>query len=206
MRKLEFYPDRYEILDEEYWSFTSAPDAAIPKTLAELTNLRVFSSSVFILEPVVVQALGGLPALESLGVADYDLHRQRSPYLHDNFEVLDTWFPALRNLRLYDLHSRDITAMWNQPSLVQKLHSITIRCYPGAQEDDQVESPIGQEWIDVFISNLPRASPHIEELDLEFINLATDDMSYSLSDGREDLRRLRLRSTRLQFSGDLQEL
>lgn len=206
LRKLEFYPKRVKNLEEDYWYIVSAPRAALPKAFAGLTNLRHFSSSVFILKRAVLQALGGLLALNSLGVVDYNPEYQRPPYLDKNFKVLDAWFPALRNLRLYDLHPQDITAIWSQPSLVQRLHSVTVRCYPGMREDDQVESLIGQEWIDSFLSRLPHASPHIEELDLDFVNLSTDTINYSLPNGREDLRRLPLRSARLQFSGSLVDL
>lgn len=206
LQRLEFYPGRCEFTHLHYSNLFSSPDAAFPKILSGFSNLRSFSSTAFILEPVFFQALGGLLALETLCIVDYDPEEQIPPSLDKDFRALDTSFPALRNLQLYDIHCRDITTMWSQPPLVQKLYAVTIRCYPGAPDDEETETLDGQEWIDTFLPSLARASPYIEQLDIEFKNLPCYPQRFWMPDGREDLRRLPLRSVRLRFSEHLLDL
>ncbi|KAF8598826.1 hypothetical protein BDV93DRAFT_547216 [Ceratobasidium sp. AG-I] len=207
LRRLDFYPDIDGFSHEEYLSLMSSPDVAFPWTLAGFSNLRSLSSTPLILIPVVLRSLAGLPVLESLTILDYNPDTQAEPSLAEDFKALDTWFPALRSLQIYDLHVKDITAIWSQPQLVLKLHAVKIRCYPGAFGDGQIGPVDAQEWINTFLSGLPDASPHIEQLNLEFKNLAYDSQKkYSLSNARQYLRRLPLRSTRLQFSGISRDL
>ncbi|KAF8598827.1 hypothetical protein BDV93DRAFT_512209 [Ceratobasidium sp. AG-I] len=207
LQRLEFYPDVDEYSLRERSRLVSSPNAAFPRILAGFSNLRSFSSTAFIFEPAILHALGGLPLLETLSIVEYNLAVQKPPTLGEDFHVLDTWFPALRNLQLYDLDPREITAIWKQPRFVQKLNAVTVRCYPGALDDDHMEPMNGQPWIDMFLSGLPRASPHIAQLDVEIDNLAFElQKKYSLSNARDDLRQLPLCSTRLQFSGILLDL
>ncbi|KAF8597489.1 hypothetical protein BDV93DRAFT_527371, partial [Ceratobasidium sp. AG-I] len=158
LQKLEFFPDTEKFSKGVYSELVSSPNAAFPRCLAGLSSLQSFSSTVVILEPGVLQVLGSLPLLESLSILDYNSEGPRPPPLDEHFQVPDTWFSALRSLQIHDLNPRDISAIWAQPPLVQNLLSIIIRCYPGEHEPEQTELPIGQEWINKFLSDLPRAS------------------------------------------------
>ncbi|KAF8597490.1 hypothetical protein BDV93DRAFT_562213 [Ceratobasidium sp. AG-I] len=201
LQRLGVYPYVAVLLHDGSSSLVSSPDAAFPKILTGLLNLRSFSGTVFILKPAVLQALASLPLLESLEIVDHDPDEQRSSPLDEHPQAIDTWFPALRNMQLYDLHPQDVTAIWSRVPLVRNLLEVTVRCYPAASQDDQTELPNGQEWINMFLSRLTRASPRIKELDLEFSSLTGQSQIYSLSGVREALRQLPLRSKRLYFSG-----
>ncbi|KAF8598822.1 hypothetical protein BDV93DRAFT_512204 [Ceratobasidium sp. AG-I] len=218
IRRLEVYPDKHDFSNYKYSNLVSSPDAAIPRILAGFSNLQSLSSTSFILKPAVLKALGSLPLLESLCILDYDSVDEGSKVaLDEDFQVLDTWFPALRTLQIYDLHHEDIDAIWSQPPLVQKLRAVTIRCYPVTPTDDRFyydeeeaeeeeEESEGQEWINKFIADLSRASPHIEELDLHFDPFSLDSFTYSLLDAQKYLHRLPLRSIRVQLCGSEVEL
>lgn len=205
LQRLDFYPNKLDL--EYHWNsnLICSPDVGFPHILASFSNLRSFNSTSFILKPKVLEAVGSLPQLESLGILDYDPLEETPPALDETFQVLDTWFLALRNLKIYHLHPQDISVVWNQPALVRNLRAVTIRCYPAAPEDemydDETELPDGQEWMNEFLADLPCASPHIEELDLEFENFVWDSRRYSLTDSLDGLRRLPLRSVRMLVHG-----
>ncbi|EUC61476.1 hypothetical protein RSOL_396040, partial [Rhizoctonia solani AG-3 Rhs1AP] len=59
-----------------------------------------------------------------------------SPWIHE-LEIFagkdqtllmpETWFPSLKNLRLYDVHPEDVKYLWSQPTVAQKLVSVLIQ-------------------------------------------------------------------------------
>ncbi|KAF8598825.1 hypothetical protein BDV93DRAFT_526543 [Ceratobasidium sp. AG-I] len=222
LRTLEIYPNQ----DEFSFGGYSSLDAAVSPNLAGFSNLQSFSSTPIILKPAVLQALGGLPLLHSLCILDYhplNEENENTVALDKGFHVPNTWFPALRKLQIYDLHPRDITAIWDQPRLVLNLRAVTIRCYPdapavrrfhnngphGAGEViavEEVGESGGQKWINTFVTKLCRMSPHIEKLGLRLDIHVGDRRQYSLSGVRKDLRRLPLCSVRLQIQDSTVEL
>ncbi|KAF8598820.1 hypothetical protein BDV93DRAFT_526538 [Ceratobasidium sp. AG-I] len=196
LQVLEIYPNRKDFEYGGHSGLVSSTDEGFPRILSGFSQLRSFSSSAFIFNPRVLEVLGRLPLLESLGMIDACTSEETPPMLDEDFKIPATWFPKLRHLQIYDMHPHDISVMWKQPPLVQNLVSVTVKCYPCTpDQDEEEEEPDGQEWIDGFIADLARSSPHVEKLELDFDVLGWIDQSYSLSpDSREDLDRLPLRS------------
>lgn len=208
LQTLEFYPYRHDFEDEEWAHLVRSLDLGFPLILAGFSNLRSFSSTAFVFEPPVFEVLGSLPLLESLGIVDSRADEETPPILSTDFQIPATWFPALRNLRIYYLHPRDIFVMWHQPPLIQNLVSAIVKCYPSTPDgemdseegsEEGESDPDGQEWIDKFLNVVPRSSPHIRELELEFDTFSWDSQTYSLLEARDHLRRLPLDS--IKFNG-----
>lgn len=164
-----------------------------PRFWLGFSNLRSFNSSASILKPVVFQVIGGLPLLESLGIAGSRMNDDTLPVLDKDLEIPNTWFPALRHLRISSLHPLDISIIWHQPPLVQNLISATIKCTAYTPGSGWRKPSDGQEWINSFLEGLSRASPHIAELELCFDRYGWRYESFSLLEAREYLRRLPLR-------------
>ncbi|KAH7339876.1 hypothetical protein B0J17DRAFT_716867 [Rhizoctonia solani] len=134
----------------------------IPKALPQILDLSRNSSTRVlpgrhphiqghILEPELLRILGQLPHLESLGIRGMP---ETPPVLHKKLSIPDTWFPALKDLRLYELYYTDIQALWGQPNIVKNLVYGEIQIEPSAELS---------EWAPPFIQALLSLSPHLED-------------------------------------------
>ncbi|KAF8598821.1 hypothetical protein BDV93DRAFT_609633 [Ceratobasidium sp. AG-I] len=193
---LEFYPDKVpgsgEPLKET--DILAFLDAKIRATMAGFSNLRSFTSTFYIFEPAMLQVLGNLPLLESLDVTNGAAH-------HASFKgglvVPDTWFSSLRHLHLRHFDAPVVSALWRHP-LARNLESATIQCNP-ASASGTFCTATRQAWVDIFLTALPQASPHISKLDLDFQSLSLSPPVYSITHtGIEALRQLPLRNIRLR--------
>lgn len=211
LQVLEFHPSRDEFTNNKWSSLTCSPNAVVPRILNGFSALRSFNAATVILSSAVIEVLGNLPLLETLGIFDYRPLNDTPPTLYKHLKMHDSWFPVLRNLEIYNLHPQDISTVWNYLPLVQNLLSVMIMCSPstldnsgGSEEEDGNDvgsgdgRPSGQEWVDGFIRNLPRASPRIEELELDFEYYESYPQPYSLSNTRRYLQQLPLR--KLQYN------
>lgn len=192
---LEFYPE-----DSEYGSnLTGVETYYIPGneyriTLASFSNLRSFTSTMYILQPETFSVLGNLPNLESLGIHGC---REYDPVLAEGMNVPETWFPMLKILRLNEVHPFDITILWNQPTIARKLISIWIHADPTSPPDSSTSPTDGNNWIHLFLTNLPRLSPNVKNLVFEMED--EDDTIFTLSPGARDaLNRLTLKTRALK--------
>lgn len=202
IQTLEFYPQ-----DSQTRSASDGPGAAryyIPgneyrDTLASLSNLRSFVSTMYILQPETFSVLGNLPHLESLTIRGC---REDAPVLDLGLSVPQTWFPNLKELRLYEVHPRDIVTLWNQPHIAGKLVSAYIHCDPTAPVDPFNDRPSdGNKWIDLFLLSLPRLSPNIKGFDLRVED--EDRTIFRLSgNARAAMRELGLRYFELDNPGE----
>ena len=203
IQKLGFYPDDDNVSRNDSSSLAFSPDAAFLESMAGFLNLRSFSSTGSILKPAVLKALGVLPLSSTLAISDYCSRGPRNPTFEKDPRVVDALFPSLRNLQIYALNPRDITAIWTQPWLVLNLRTVTIQCCPDTPVPNRLngerKTPAGQKWINTFLAKLPRKSPHIEELDLQFNTYPRDRRPYPLSGARQHLLRLPLRRVQLQI-------
>lgn len=193
---LELYPGQEPGSDDpsERNIIFSLPGASLHETLAGFSNLRSFASTLHIFEPATLQVLGSLPLLESLDVLDCS---EDQASFKGGLTIPDNWFPALRYLHLCDFDASDVLAVWSQP-LVRNLVSATIKCDPGTADVEDMEA--GPVWVDALLTKLPRASPHISKLNLDFDfvpSLGGPRMFKVSRAGIDALRQLPLRSIQL---------
>ncbi|KAF8598815.1 hypothetical protein BDV93DRAFT_609628 [Ceratobasidium sp. AG-I] len=174
----------------------SLPDASLHADLARFSNLRSFTSTLYIFEPATLWALGSLPLLESLDVFDC---AEDLGSLDVGLTIPDDLFPSLRHLCLRNFDAKDVSTVWNQP-LVRNLESVTIKCDPSPVEED-FDTMAGQDWVDAFLTKLPRTSPHISKLELDFEGVPSLGLwTYSLTRaGIDALSQLPLHIIRLYF-------
>ncbi|CAE6444820.1 unnamed protein product [Rhizoctonia solani] len=141
IQKLEFYPEIigiYEWLDDPCRSI-----------LSSLVNLCSFSCTTQILDPKLLGMLGQLPHLESLGI----LGSSEGPSVLDgDLSIPETWFLALKDLRLHRVHHEDIRILWNQPTIVKNLVSATIQA-------DAL--PYSKNWVGPFFQACLPLTPHL---------------------------------------------
>ncbi|KAG8697314.1 hypothetical protein FRC11_000114 [Ceratobasidium sp. 423] len=153
---LEFYPESTSAGD---WPERYIPSDQSRNTLSSFSNLRSFSSTTYILESAILSILGELPHLESLGIRGSP---RELPVLDKQLSVPETWFPVLKDLRLYDVDPEDIQVLWNQHTIIKKLTSLLI------QTDDSInryapDSPLyGKNWVGTFLQALPHLSPQLQ--------------------------------------------
>lgn len=187
LHKLELYPVAWEHGGHYSTLVYFPPDLAFQETLTSFSNLHSLTITPIVFHPGALQALGNLPLLESLAIiADWgDL-----PILDESLTVPNSYFCSLRHLELRHLYPEDLIILWNQPSLVQKLFSAIIECNPSMADEPYEE---GQDWIDAFLANIPRASPLIAELELYFHDPPPEVGPYSVLGAREALLQLPLR-------------
>jgi hypothetical protein len=163
IQALEFYPQGniYEFDGPEKFYI---PGDEYRTTLGSFSNLRSFSSTIFILQPKTFSVLGGLPYLESLGILG---DREDYPVLNERMTVPETWFPSLKHLQLRQVHPQDITTLWSQPPIARKLVSASIHCDPTAPLDQDNQPTDENNWVDMFIMDLLRRSPNMKKLALK---------------------------------------
>ncbi|KAG8700692.1 hypothetical protein FRC11_012736 [Ceratobasidium sp. 423] len=167
IRVLEFYPEPASA-DNHFRQYT--PSDQCRSALSSFLNLRSFSSTTYILDPTVLSILGSLPHLESLGIRGSPIEHS---VLDKQLSIPETWFPVLKDLRLYDVHHEDIQAIWNQPNIVKKLTSAVVQTdhvTPRSPPDDLL---YGQNWIGPFLAALFDLSPRLQ--DVAFY-MGTEDM------------------------------
>ncbi|KAG8700693.1 hypothetical protein FRC11_012737 [Ceratobasidium sp. 423] len=157
---LEFYPENAYAHN---WSKRYIPSNRSRSILSSFLNLRSFSSTTYIFESAIFGILGQLPHLESLGIRGSPMECSA---LDKQLSIPETWFPALKELRLYDVDPEDVQGLWKQPTIVKKLTSLLI------QADDTVgryadDNPLrGTNWLHPFLEALPSLSPHIQDVAL----------------------------------------
>ncbi|CAE6439094.1 unnamed protein product [Rhizoctonia solani] len=153
---LEFYP-------EDDWGGSSRSRDQCQSALSSFLNLRSFSSTTYILEYAAFGTLGELPLLESIAIRG---SIYAGPVLNKTLSVPATWFPSLKELRLYEVHHEDIQALWEQPTIVKKLVSalIQIDCLVPPGSPNNALHAHGQSWIGPFYASLPHLSPHLQEV------------------------------------------
>ncbi|CAE6448250.1 unnamed protein product [Rhizoctonia solani] len=157
---LEFYP---ETTYASEWSERYIPNDQSRNILSSFSSLRSFSSTTYIFEPAVFRLIGELPHLESLGIRGSTtelaiLNRQF------NLSIPETWFPVLKDLRLYDIDPEDIQALWKYPTIVQKLVSALILTDDTTRRNPCDISFKRWNWVGPFLVDLPSLSPHLKDV------------------------------------------
>ncbi|KEP53521.1 hypothetical protein V565_029550 [Rhizoctonia solani 123E] len=153
---LEFYP-------EGRWGGMSRLRDQCQSALSSFLNLRSFSSTTYILESTAFGTLGELPLLESLAIRG---SANAGPVLDKTLSIPRSWFPSLKQLQLYEVHRKDIQALWEQPTIVRKLVSVLIQidCWaPQDSPNDTLHAHM-QSWISPFYAALPHLSPLLQDV------------------------------------------
>ncbi|CAE7227652.1 unnamed protein product [Rhizoctonia solani] len=153
---LEFYPESAYDCPEGY-----RPTDRCRDILRSFSNLRFFGSTTYIFEPSIFAIMGNLPHLAVLSVRGFYME---DPVLDAQVSIPETWFPALKVLRLYDTHPRDIKVLWKHPPVVKKLISVLIHTDPTAPPDRSDNVMDGNKWIEEFLTALPSLSPGLKDL------------------------------------------
>ncbi|CAE6410979.1 unnamed protein product, partial [Rhizoctonia solani] len=153
---LEFYPESACDCPEGY-----KPSDHCRNILRSFSNLRYFSSTTYTLEAATLAIMGNLAHLQLLGVRGSHME---DPVLDERVFISETWFPALKFLRLYDVHPQDINTLWNHPPVLKRLVSLTIQTDPTTAPDPSDDPMDGNQWIEAFLSALPRVSPGLKDL------------------------------------------
>ncbi|CAE6443324.1 unnamed protein product [Rhizoctonia solani] len=155
---LEFYPeDRYASNRSQRY----IPSNESRSILSSFLNLRSFSSTTYTLESAIFSILGQLPHLESLGIRGSPVERS---VLDKQLSIPETWFPVLKELRLYDVDPEDIQVLWNQPNIAKKLTSLLIQADDTAQRYENDSRLRGTNWLHPFLEALPGLSPLIQDV------------------------------------------
>ncbi|KAG8684801.1 hypothetical protein FRC11_011576, partial [Ceratobasidium sp. 423] len=159
IRVLEFYP---ELASEDNGSESYTPSDQCRSTLSSFTHLHSFSGTTYVFEFATLGILGGLPHLESLGIRGSPAER---PVLDRMLSIPETWFPVLKDLRIYDVHPEDIKILWNQPTIVEKLVSALIQTDRTRTRNPLDDLLYGTGWIGPFLEALPCLSSGLQDMD-----------------------------------------
>ncbi|KAG8733148.1 hypothetical protein FRC11_008425 [Ceratobasidium sp. 423] len=188
---LEFYPESAYDCPEGY-----KPSPQCQTFLWSFTSLRSFSSTVYILESATFAIMGSLPHLELLGIRGF---WTEDPILDEQLSVPETWFPALKTLRLWDVHPRDIGLLWNHPPVVKGLVSVWIQTDPTTSTDRSDPPMDGDRWIRQFLTALPQSSPGLQDLTF-YVGDEDGRVFHIPEDVREGLRRLGLKNVKVRLN------
>ncbi|CAE6397868.1 unnamed protein product [Rhizoctonia solani] len=168
---LEFYPDGISGFDQLFGAERYAPTSQCKRILSSFSSLRSFNSTTYILKPEILGILGGLPCLESLGIRST---LTEPSVLDRQLSMPETWFPALKDIRLYQVSPDYVKALWSQPAVAKKLTSALLQInflhprHPGT-------SPLyAENWVGPFLEALPELSPQLQDVSLHIGYL--DDM------------------------------
>ncbi|KAG8688514.1 hypothetical protein FRC11_005306 [Ceratobasidium sp. 423] len=152
------------------WRFGSVPQVSfscdspeIHSNLLRLSNLSFLLISPVVLSPKALNALSGLPKLETLCILG--LENDLKVY-GDDLQVPIEPFPALRNLELSRLTWGTVVNLCNAKFLTTKLHSITIS-YPHHSEVPDIFEDVSTRSFDI-IPSLAANSPSITTLALRY--------------------------------------
>ncbi|CEL60648.1 hypothetical protein RSOLAG1IB_03886 [Rhizoctonia solani AG-1 IB] len=160
---LEFYPDgmvRFgQLLEAERY----APTSQCKRILSSFSSLRSFSSTTYILKPEILGILGGLPCLESLGIRSTTTEPS---VLYKQLSIPETWFPALKDIRLYQVSPDDVKALWNQPAVAKKLTSALLQIDHLNQRHPRTSPLYAENWVGPFLEALPELSPQLQDVSL----------------------------------------
>ncbi|CAE6410454.1 unnamed protein product [Rhizoctonia solani] len=82
--------------------------------------------------------------------------------------IPETWFPSLKDRRLYDVHPEDVKSLWNQPTIAQKLVSALIQT---DYSELLFRNPVNdlahnRNWLGPFLAALPDLSPRLQDVAL----------------------------------------
>lgn len=136
--------------------------------MSSFRNLRTFKSSVFILRPGILSALGELPHLETLSV-DGNYREEHIVGL----ALPDSSFPSLRTLELRNLHWANLRYLSDFASLVHRLTKIRMvhandNGFWHYEWDEELEDNNESDWTMDLVSNMAKNAPLLTNLAVDY--------------------------------------
>ncbi|KAF8593326.1 hypothetical protein BDV93DRAFT_252509 [Ceratobasidium sp. AG-I] len=131
--------------------------ASLFSHISQFQGLRALHSSSMVLSPGVLQLLGDLPHLESLGASvsiGDETDTEEIPIA--NLILPEHSFPALRHFEIDCMPSTDVFKLWQTPPLVRNLVSVRVKF-----DEDSTES------LNNMICIICRGSPRTTDLELD---------------------------------------
>ncbi|KAF8598805.1 hypothetical protein BDV93DRAFT_547202 [Ceratobasidium sp. AG-I] len=194
LTKLSILPGNSRLLDSSSLLSPHSP-ASLFAPINQFRDLCAFHSGSAILNFDVLQLLGDLPCLESLGAyspsTDYEVDDDIQVA---NLVLPDHSFPALRHLEINCVPVTVMSKLWQTPPLVRNLKSVKIQLL---NDDSEVLSRL--------ICIICQGSPGMTEVDLDLVEVEWLELS---SEAIEHLRQLPLLRVRIREyqSDDVQPL
>lgn len=205
LRNLEFFPreevDNYKF---EWDSDTKSTEADLKRSkmlaslgshLSSFRNLRSLSSSVLVLRPIILSALGELHTLEKLSI-DGDCCEPRIVDL----VVPDSAFPVLHTLELENFHWANLRYMSEFTPLLRRLKKIAMTL----AYDDNLwhygwDADGEDSWQFKLVQSVAKNAPLLADLSIDF---SSDEYeAYFTSDWLDCLRDLPLRRLDVRNAG-----
>ncbi|KAF8593327.1 hypothetical protein BDV93DRAFT_529918 [Ceratobasidium sp. AG-I] len=181
LTKLSVLPGNSRLLDSLPLLSPYSP-ANLFAPISQFHDLRVLHGSSAILNSDVLQLLGSLPSLESLGAyspfTDYEMDDE---ILIANLALPDHSFPALRRLEISCVPGAVLSKLWQTPPLVQNLTSVKLQYM-----NDREESP-SHSFCTIF-----QGSPHMMEVDLDLTQVGEIELSSEIAEHLRQLPLLRV--------------
>ncbi|KAG8701919.1 hypothetical protein FRC08_003818 [Ceratobasidium sp. 394] len=146
----------YFTKEEARWYPVAAYREKLVEVFTTFQQLRSLSGTAILLQPFMLQVLGGLPSLSELVVRVDD-----APPLEYNGPMSDDLFPSLRRLFITRIDSAPwVMSLWHIKPLVKRLERIHL-CV-GFQ--DPAESEPDGCWPDDFLLQICNSSPQISDI------------------------------------------
>ncbi|KAF8604779.1 hypothetical protein BDV93DRAFT_522102 [Ceratobasidium sp. AG-I] len=174
--------------------------------MASFRNLRTFKSSVFILRPGILSALGELPHLETLSI-NGDC---REPHIV-GLVVPYASFPSLRTLELCRMnwpnlrYLSDFTPLLHRLTKVVMVHAFVngLRYYDW---DEEITDNVEGDWTMDLVSNMAKNAPLLDDLMVDYGGWdSTAILTPEWLPALRDLRVKRLSLQNVEFECSLSE-
>lgn len=170
VRRLSFFPcEGADDYDSETNNQSLDTLASFRLQLSSFRDLRTLESSVLVLSPTILSALGELPHLEKLLLNGNGCE----PRIVD-LTLSDTSFPALRNLELCDFHWANLRYMSEFAPLLHRLTKLSMRltynghiCHYRWDADDE------RDWPFKLMRGIGKNAPLLTDLTVDFGSVNT---------------------------------
>ncbi|KAF8604782.1 hypothetical protein BDV93DRAFT_543772 [Ceratobasidium sp. AG-I] len=199
LQQLEVFPSGGVTDDRFDGSTTPNPEQlelldSLRARISSFRNLRTFKSSVFILRPGILSALGELPHLEMLSING----NCRESHIV-GLALPDSSFPALRTLELRNLHWANLQYLSSFTPLVRQLTKIVMthaddNGFWHYEWDEEIENE--GDWTMDLVSNMAKNTPLLTSLAVHYGG--TDSIANLSSDWLPSLQALGLKHLSLQ--------
>lgn len=202
LRRLSFFPledtDDYEFETKSTIVGQQRLDmlASFRLYLSSFRDLRTLESSVLLLRPGVLSALGELPHLETLSVNG----NGREPRIVD-LTLPGSSFPSLRHLKLSCFHSANLQYMSEFAPLLHRLTKLSMGLvYEDSMRNYSWEVEEEWDWPLKLMRSVAKNAPLLTDLTVDFETVwACACMSSEWLDALQHLRLKRLSLTNAEF-------
>lgn len=169
LRRLRFYP-REDVNDFEFGTRAAIVSqqrldmlASFRLQLSSFRDLRTLESSVLVLRPGILSALGELPHLETLLINGND----REPRILDLTLPVSS-FPSLRNLGLWNFHSANLRYLSEFSPLLRQLTKLAMYLTYSCTYHYRWEVDAEWDWQSKLMLGVAKNAPLLTDLAIDF--------------------------------------